>query len=103
VAYASEVKFKVLSVDRGPVVTAACALQMARGVVDLTGSDLGVALTGVGGPDPAEGEPAGTVFIAVCSTGAERVERCQFTGDPEEILDAATERALRMLADEAAH
>lgn len=37
VAYASSVKYKVLGVDPGPVVTAPCARQMAQGVCDLTG------------------------------------------------------------------
>jgi nicotinamide-nucleotide amidase len=101
VAYASQVKFKVLGVDPGPVVTAACARQMAQGVCDLTGSDLAVAITGVGGPDPAEGKPAGTVFIAVGSSDSVRVEEHRLDGGPEGVLAAATSAALRLLLEEA--
>jgi nicotinamide-nucleotide amidase len=97
IAYASEVKFKVLGVDPGPVVTASCARQMARGVAALTGSDLAAAVTGVGGPDPAEGNPAGTVFIAVWSADVDRVQEHHFDGEPEEVLRACVLQLLKAL------
>lgn len=97
IAYAKEVKFAVLGVEPGPVATAACAQQMARGVARLTGSDLAVAVTGVGGPDPVEGKPAGTVFIALWSETVERVEEHHFPGEPVEIVHSTTLHALRML------
>src|SRR5688500_179645 len=52
VAYAAEVKFEVLGVAPGPVVTVSCARQMARGVRTLLRADIGLAITGVGGPGP---------------------------------------------------
>jgi len=67
VAYAPEVKFDLLAVDRGPVVNAATARQMATGVARLLHADFAVATTGVGGPGPQEGRPEGTVFIAVAT------------------------------------
>jgi nicotinamide-nucleotide amidase len=97
VAYASEVKFKVLDVDRGPVITASCARQMAAGVRSLIGSDLAVAVTGVGGPDPIEGHPSGTVFIAVCSDRLDRVSEHAFSGDPAEVVHATVVQALQTL------
>ena len=39
IAYAPEVKFSVLGVDPGPVVTASCARQMAIGVARLTDAE----------------------------------------------------------------
>jgi nicotinamide-nucleotide amidase len=100
VAYASEVKFKVLGVDPGPVITARCAQQMARGVRELTGSDLAVAVTGVGGPDEAEGNPPGTAFIAVSSEHTDRAHRYHFPGDTTEVVQATTVQALRLLLAE---
>jgi nicotinamide-nucleotide amidase len=97
IAYTNQVKYQVLGVEPGPVVTASCAQQMARGVVALTGSELAVATTGVGGPGPTEGKPAGTVFIAVYSPTDEHVEEHHFPGDCEEVLEATTVQALRML------
>jgi nicotinamide-nucleotide amidase len=98
IAYASEVKFDVLGVRPGPVVTAGCARQMASGVAALTGADFALAVTGVGGPEPEEGKPVGTVFIAVRSPDGDRVEECHFDGGPAEIVHATTARGLRMLA-----
>jgi nicotinamide-nucleotide amidase len=97
VAYASQVKYRVLGVDPGPVITASCAQQMARGVAELTGSELAVATTGVGGPGPAEGRPAGTVFIAVHSPTGDQVEEYHFPGECEDVLHATTVQALRLL------
>jgi nicotinamide-nucleotide amidase len=101
IAYASQVKFTVLGVEPGPVITASCARQMARGVAELTGSDLAVAVTGVGGPDPVEGHPPGTVFVAVRGPATDRVEEFQFPGDVDTVVQATAMQALKMLADEA--
>lgn len=99
VAYASEVKFQLLKVPEGPVVTAECARKMASGVAELLRADVGLALTGVGGPGPIEGRPAGTVFLAVQGRGIDRVDECRFPGDPTEVVRAATLHGLRMLGD----
>jgi nicotinamide-nucleotide amidase len=65
VSYASDVKFDVLGVPHGPVVSAAAAEAMAIGVRTLLGSDVGVSVTGVAGPEEQDGQPAGTVFVGV--------------------------------------
>ena len=97
IAYDSEVKFTVLGVDRGPVMTASCAAQMVAGVVSLTGADVAVAVTGVGGPGSEEGQPSGTVFIAVQAAANTKVEKHQFPGDPTQVVQATTFHALTML------
>ena len=90
VAYASEVKFEVLGVTPGPVVTAACARELAIGVRRLLGADIGVAATGVGGPDPEEGKPAGTVYLACAGPGGVVTETCvELDGGPERVIEAA--------------
>jgi nicotinamide-nucleotide amidase len=98
VAYAEEVKFDLLGVDRGPVITAKTAEQMARAVSRLLHADLAVATTGVGGPGPQEGLPQGTVFIAVATPTTSSVRKYQFEGDPSEIVRRATQQALQDLA-----
>ncbi len=67
VSYASDVKYEVLGVPEGPVVTTAAAASMAEGVRRLLGADVGIAATGVAGPAEQEGRPAGTVCLAVVS------------------------------------
>lgn len=98
VAYMSEVKYGVLGVAEGPVVTAACAEQMVDGVCRLTSADAAVAVTGVGGPDPEEGEPSGTVYIATRFQGRTEVTHHRFEGDPPEVLRRTTDTALGRLA-----
>ncbi len=70
VAYASDVKHAVLGVPEGPVVTSAAAVAMAEGVRRLLGADVGLATTGVAGPDPQEGHAPGTGFAGIALPGA---------------------------------
>jgi nicotinamide-nucleotide amidase len=65
VSYASDVKFDVLGVPHGPVVSASAAEAMATGVRTLLGSDVGLSVTGVAGPEEQDGQPAGTVFVGI--------------------------------------
>lgn len=97
VSYMSEVKFQVLGVTEGPVITASCAEEMARGASRLLGADLAVAVTGVGGPGEEEGEPAGTVFVATCRGDDVEVSRHRLDGDPPTVLDRTVEAAVAQL------
>lgn len=100
VAYEPSVKFEVLGVEPGPVVTAECAEQMARGVAALLGADVAVSVTGVGGPGSEEGHPAGTVYVGVAGHHGSRSRLFHFEGDPLSVVERASEAALRELADE---
>jgi nicotinamide-nucleotide amidase len=64
VSYATEVKQDVLGVPLGPVVSEAAAAAMAEGACRVLGADVGLATTGVAGPDTQEGVAVGTVFYA---------------------------------------
>jgi nicotinamide-nucleotide amidase len=99
VAYMSRVKYDVLKVPEGPVVTEECAAAMAEGVAGLLGADLAVAVTGVGGPDEEEGHPAGTVWFGVRAESGTTTELRRFEGDPSEIVDKTTLHALHLLLD----
>jgi competence/damage-inducible protein CinA-like protein len=65
VSYASQVKFDVLGVPEGPVVSGEAAEAMAVGVRDLIKSDVGLSVTGVAGPDEQDGQAPGTVFVGL--------------------------------------
>lgn len=65
VSYASEVKFDVLGVPEGPVVSEEAAGAMAQGARRVLGADVGLALTGVAGPAEQEGRPAGTLCVGL--------------------------------------
>ena len=65
VAYDSQVKFDLLDVPEGPVVSEDAAKAMADGVRRVLHADVGIATTGVAGPAEQEGQPPGTVWLGV--------------------------------------
>ncbi len=85
VSYASEVKWKVLGVTEGPVVTGSAAVEMAGGARRLLGADVGLAVTGVAGPTEQEGQPVGTVWVGLAGLGEHRAKRLRLGGDREHI------------------
>lgn len=102
VAYASDVKAGVLGVDRGLLeregaVCAPVASALAEGVRRVLPSAVGVSTTGVAGPDPADGKPVGTVFVAASGPWGILVEEHALTGDREEIRALSVDVALRLL------
>ncbi len=99
VSYRPEVKFDLLGVTPGPLVTAECASQMAAGAARVLEADATVSTTGVGGPGEEEGEPPGTVYIAVSLRGDVHSRRFELEGDPADIVERATDRALEMLLE----
>lgn len=96
VAYSSEVKYDLLEVPDGPVVSEDAALAMAAGVCRLLGADLAVAVTGAGGPAPQDGAPPGTVWMALRDSrrGTTHSHLEKLDGPPEEVVDATTDLAL---------
>jgi PncC family amidohydrolase len=94
VAYDKEVKFDLLGVEPGPVVTSTAAARMANMVRRLVGADLGVATTGEMGPEPEEEVPVGTLFVGVADGQTARVHHMVLSGGPDQMRTAAAEIAL---------
>ena len=65
VSYDSAVKFDLLNVTRGPVVSESAAKEMAVAVRKSLGSDIGLALTGVAGPTEQDGVKVGTLCVGL--------------------------------------
>jgi nicotinamide-nucleotide amidase len=99
VAYQKPVKYAVLDVPEGPVVTEEAALTMAEGVQRLMRSDHAVAVTGAGGPEPQDGQPPGTVWIAVLADGRRLARGYRFAGDPKDVIDQSVDAAVELLAE----
>jgi nicotinamide-nucleotide amidase len=104
VAYASELKATILGVDRALLaergaVDAEVARQMAdrvRGVCAVVGraADLGLATTGVAGPDSQDGHPPGTVHLGIASSRGVRAVSLELTGSRTEIRERTVTRAV---------
>jgi nicotinamide-nucleotide amidase len=98
VAYASEVKFDVLGLPVGPVVTEAAAAAMAEGARKVTGADVGLGITGVAGPDDQEGIAPGSLFVGLALPGRPTEARqLRVPGDRERVRQYGAISALDLL------
>jgi nicotinamide-nucleotide amidase len=103
VAYATDLKASLLGVDEGLLarrgaVDADVAAAMAAGVRLATGADVGLATTGVAGPDPQDGHPPGLVFVAVSTSATTTVRRLDLMGDRPAIRAGAVSEVLALTA-----
>ena len=104
VAYATDLKATLLGVDAdvlaaGGPIQSLVAEQMAEGVRQKLGADVGLATTGVAGPDPQDGHPPGEVWIAVALSAGVHSERVTLTGDRFAIRRQTVDRVLQLALD----
>lgn len=79
-------------------VSAPCAEAMARGICERSGNPVGLAITGIAGPDGGTPtKPVGTVFIGVAVSGQVEARRFQFAGDRSSVKWQSTQMALDLL------
>lgn len=102
VCYATAVKESVLGVPgdllaRHGAVHPEVAAALAAGVRALLGSSLGAGTTGVAGPDPSDGQPVGTVYIAASGADTAIGRALALEGGRQEIRVATVERSLELL------
>ncbi len=100
VTYANDAKVELLGVSEADLaahgaVSAPVAEQMARGARHRAGVELGVAITGVAGPEGGSDEkPVGTVFVALAWPDGQAVRRFQFSGTRTTIRERSAQTAL---------
>ncbi len=97
VAYASDIKYSLLGVPEGPVVSDDAARAMALGARRVLDADVALATTGVAGPAEQEGQPVGTVFLGLAMNGSSEAQRVQLPGDRQRIRQYAVISAVNML------
>ena len=104
VAYATDLKAALLSVDealleaRGAV-DPDVAVAMAVGVRTRLTADVGIATTGVAGPDPQDGKAPGTVHVAVVTPDGVRGRELRLGGDRSAVRSATVDAALELARD----
>jgi len=97
VTYASEVKFDLLDVPEGPVVSETAAAAMATGVRRVLGADVGLALTGVAGPAEQDGMPVGTLCVGIDDGRAVATRTMRLPGQREQMRQMSVITALDYL------
>ncbi|SDJ37510.1 nicotinamide-nucleotide amidase [Nonomuraea maritima] len=104
IAYATDVKRDVLGVpgellDREGAVHPDVAAAMASGAARLCGATYGLAVTGVAGPEPQDGKPVGTVYVAVSGPGGRIWSRgLSLDGSRERIRVETVDEVVDLLA-----
>jgi nicotinamide-nucleotide amidase len=109
VAYNTALKHSLLGVDAGLLaehgaVHPDVAAGMAEGVrlvtaVDGVAADIGLSTTGVAGPEPQDGHPVGTVYIAVATRQGTSVRAFALAGSREDIRRQVVSESLRQLRE----
>ena len=103
VAYANDVKTKVLGVDPALLeahgaVSEQVARAMAEGIRAVAGADFGVGITGIAGPDGGSpAKPVGTVAVAVADAGGTRSRMFRFHGERDLVKFQASQAGLDMV------
>lgn len=97
VSYATDVKHSLLGVSPGPVISATCVEEMAQGARRVLGSDVGLSISGVAGPDSQDGELPGTVFVGIALPEETRSYRFTLPGDRARVRSFGAITALNAL------
>lgn len=105
ITYSNEAKMKHLGVKESTLseygaVSKETAYEMAEGVCKRTGSDAGIAVTGIAGPGGGTKEkPVGLVYIGCSVRGKTITKECHFSGNRMKIRESTCAAALRTLRE----
>lgn len=103
VAYDRAVKADVVQVPEAALaqglVSEAVAVALAQGARTVLGADVGIGTTGVAGPEPHDGAPVGSVWIAVAGPARDRARHLQLTGDRAAIRRQTVEACWDLLGE----
>jgi PncC family amidohydrolase len=103
ISYSNDIKQRVLGVRSETLLTQgavseSCALEMARGVRNALGVDVGISATGIAGPDGgSDDKPAGLVYVGLSTPAVEIVSRNVWPHDRIGNKQATVDEALRLL------
>ena len=112
IAYSNKIKMQLLEVtkealDTHGAVSAQVAIQMAKGVKEKYGTDIGLGITGIAGPggstpgsDENMQKPVGLVYLSLAAAAREIIcKKCKFTGQRKDIRIQSTQTMFEMLLD----
>jgi len=103
VVYSNAAKVELLNVDEDAIlkygaVSKEVAMQMAEGIKSISGTDIGLSITGILGPTGGSVEkPVGTVFIGICDQTGATAQKFSFGDDRILNKQRATQAALDMV------
>lgn len=105
VSYANQAKNRLLGVrqetlDRYGAVSRETVIEMAQGARNALEADVGIAVSGIAGPDGGTTEkPVGLVWVGLSYSGVDLARAFHFQGDRQHIKEQAAQTALNFLLD----
>lgn len=106
VTYSNESKIKrigvnPLTLEKYGAVSEQTAIEMAKGIAETSGSDIGLSITGIAGPDGGnDKKPVGLVYIGVYINGETTVRELNLRGSRIKIRQRAVSEILNLLRKE---
>ncbi|MBS3736696.1 CinA family protein [Candidatus Bipolaricaulota bacterium] len=103
VSYSNRSKLELLDVQEDTLyehgaVSKDVAAEMAKGVKDLAGTEVGLSTTGIAGPGGGtEEKPVGLVYVGIALEKTMRIKKFIFQGDRWENKESAAVKALESL------
>ncbi|SEW19918.1 competence/damage-inducible protein A [[Clostridium] fimetarium] len=102
ITYANESKMKLVNVNESTLkqfgaVSKEVAIEMAKGGIIEADADIGIAITGIAGPNAEEDKPVGLVYIACCYKDNVVVKEYNFNGNRQKVRDQSVTKALDLL------
>lgn len=106
ITYANEAKEQLLQIpahiiETNGVVSEQTAIWMAQGAQKILTTDIAVSFTGAAGPDPLEGQPAGTVWIGLAIKDCPTIAKLyHFTGTRNEVRQHSVLQAFELISQQ---
>ncbi len=106
ISYSNQSKVRLLGVkpetlERYGAVSEEVAKEMAEGVRRIAGTDIGVSITGVAGPDGGtEAHPVGLAYIGICINGVTKIKKINTSGSRSRIRNRLANTALDFIRRE---
>lgn len=103
VTYSNDAKCRRLGVKRETLeqygaVSGETAIEMARGVSEAAGVDIGISTTGIAGPGGGTAQkPVGLVYVGVCIKNKTSCIELRLAGDRQQVREATVDKALEYL------
>jgi len=102
ITYSNESKMKLVNVNESTLkqfgaVSKEVAIEMAKGGIIEADADIGIAITGIAGPNTEEDKPVGLVYIACCYKDNVVVKEYNFNGNRQKVRDQSVTKALDLL------
>ena len=101
IAYRDEIKQKVLKVDSALItkftsISEPVAQSMATNVREIMNTDIGIATTGVAGPEKSDGFAPGIVFVAISIGDHKICQKLELVGDRTQIRDQSVNEIFKL-------